>query len=148
LSTNAQAVNARMLAQQIAGLQRQINGLQQLVEEFSGRLAIVRAAREAVSKLKEKGEAEVLVTADMEGNALFKAKVSGKPIIHLGLNVYAEVPFEKAEEILSEKERTIVTYIGRLQEELREKLKEHRKLQELLYMLAQQQGTTGETRAG
>ena len=77
---------------------------------------------------------------DGHGNAFLKANVDSgsNPIIHLGLDVYAEMPVEEAEKILIEREHVYVREIQGLEKELEDRMDESNKVQEILYALQQQ----------
>ncbi len=141
------AVNTRVIAQELAGLQQQINQLQQLINELNARLASVKSARQAIAKMKNKPNS-TLVAVDAEGNVLMQAKLEGAPIVHLGLNIYAEMTLEEAEKMLSERERAIAINIGRLSKELEERVREYSRLREAYYAILQRAAAATGGKAG
>ncbi len=134
------AIDAQALIQHLAGLERYIENLRGALTISREKLVKAREARESLKRLMEKGERNLIVAVDSAGNAFIKATTmeGEKPIIHLGLNVYAEVPFEEAERLLLEREHIYVREMQGIEKELEEKLEEHKRLQALLLALQKQ----------
>ncbi len=132
-------VDPTAVLQQLASMERYLNNLQKLIESVGNSLADARVARQALERLKQGPEGEVLVATDRTGNVLLKSRLSPEdPIVHLGLDVYAQIPLEKALEILSRREKAVEAQLNQLQKELADKAKEFQRLQQLAAALSQQ----------
>ena len=101
----AQGISVEDLLAQASLLKANIDALQKIVNDLNDALSSVTSAKEAVGLIK-KGQGEFLMALDRRGNVI--VKVNGlentKVLIHLGLNYYAEVGVDKAEEILNQRE--------------------------------------------
>lgn len=125
--------------QQLASLERYLNDLQRLVESVGNTLVDTRVAKQALQKMKEYEQKELLVSTDRTGSVLLKTILKNEdPIVHLGLNVYVQMPVDKAVELLEKREKAIESQLESLQKELADKAREYERLQQLVAVLSQQ----------
>ncbi len=138
-------LNVAAIAQQLAGMEQYINRLQQAIETISNKMIDARIAREVLERMEKYDKEDVMFAVDRSSNVIVRTKiVEQRPIVYLGLNVYAEIPFEKAKEILKEREKIFEEQVKKLQQDLNERVKEYQKLQQMANLLAQQSsGQTG-----
>ena len=132
-------IDAATLLQHAANLERYIENLRQAIAIANEKLSKTREARESLKKTSSYDKNEFLVAVDGYGNAFVKTRVDAKakPIVHLGIDVYAEMTVEEAEKILLEREHVYVREIQGLEKELDDKLEEYKRVQGILYALQQ-----------
>ena len=133
-------IDPAAILQQLAGMERYLNNLQRLLETIGNTLADMRIAKQALERTKTYEREELLVSTDRTGSVLLKARLDKEePIVHLGLDVYAQIPTDKAIEILSRREKEIEAQLKQLQNEIAEKAREYQRLQQLAAALSQAQ---------
>ena len=131
----AQEAGLAALTQQLEALEQHIARLKQTLDVVNSTLMNTRRAKACLEELRKYDrDKSVLIAVDSGGVAFVKVKpVSENPIVHIGLDVYVQVDFERAEKILSEKEKLLMEQARRVQSELERVAREYRRLQEALY---------------
>ncbi len=139
--TQQVAIDPATVLQHLANLERYIENIRNAINTANERLIETRVAREALKNFKKYEKEELLVSIDRHANTLVKTTVKKyeKPIIHLGIGIYAETDYEEAEKILLEREHLYTRELQELQKELEEKTQEYQRIQGIIYALQQQQ---------
>ncbi len=119
---------------QLAELRKYMEALQTQLNQITGELTEVRTSQKMVAELKTRGPDELLAPADRRGHILLRAspKDVETVVAHIGLNYYAEVPLEKATEILLLKEKELRKVYGDLQRELNQVVSQYQQLEALV----------------
>ncbi len=102
-------------------------------------MASVASAKETVKLLKEKPQ-DALMAADRRGNLLLRVTGldSAKVLVHLGLSYYAEVPPEKAEEILNLREQELRKTLEGVNAELAKNLEAYNEIVAILQRIEEE----------
>ncbi len=112
----------RALIEQYVVLQNYAESLQRDLNTVIGVLSEIRLAKETISSLKdeERNEFEVLISLDRGGNAYIKAPVikPEKVIVNVGAGYYASLDYDKAIEVLTQRETELAKVIQSIQGEL------------------------------
>jgi len=122
LSSSAQqAVNVNQLLQQLAVLEEYIRALQAAIDRLNTSLQVLYAGEKALEELRN-GDAEALVDIDGGGVVYGFARIAGgenaKVLVHAGLDVFIEVPIQKALEIVRGRQAEIAKVLDRYRREL------------------------------
>ena len=106
----------RALIEQYIVLQNYAESLQRDLNTVIGVLSEIRLAKETISSLKDekRNEFEVLISLDRGRNAYVKAPV----IINIGAGYYASLDYNKAIEVLTQRETELAKVIQSIQGEL------------------------------
>lgn len=121
-----------------AALEEQLNALQKVIESYSEALASVRIAKQINEELRRGVQGAIAVSGDKKANVLLRATISNElPIVHLGLNIYAEADYDYASRVIEAKEKILTSQLDKLKQEYAERLKEYKKLEEVIYSLSQ-----------
>ena len=99
-------IDVNTLLQQLRSLEEYIASLQAAIDRVNSTLSILYAGERALEELRS-GSVEALVDLDGGGVVYGKARIEGgdtKVVIHAGLDVYVEVPIEKALRIIRERQ--------------------------------------------
>ncbi len=101
------AIDVNALLQQLRALEEYIAALQATIDRVNAALNVLYAGEKALEELRN-GDVDALVDLDGGGVVYGKARISGgsgaKVVVHLGLDVYAEMPVEKAIRVIREKQ--------------------------------------------
>jgi len=112
----------RALIEQYVVLQNYAESLQRDLNTVIGVLSEIRLAKETISSLKDekRNEFELLISLDRGGNAYVKAPVTKpeKVIINIGAGYYASLDYDKAIEVLTQRETELAKVIQSIQGEL------------------------------
>ncbi|MBE9390630.1 prefoldin subunit alpha [Fervidicoccus fontis] len=133
-------IDAEALLQTVANLEKYLESLRNAIGLLNERLLEVKIAREALKRINSENTSDIIVSMDKDSNLMvkLKANIDGNPLVHLGLDIYAELPYDRAESVLAERENSITEELKRMSKEYDEKNKEYQKLQSLIYALSQQ----------
>ncbi|HEW63458.1 prefoldin subunit alpha [Fervidicoccus fontis] len=133
-------IDAEALLQTVANLEKYLESLRNAIGLLNERLLEVKIAREALKRINSENTSDIIVSMDKDSNLMVKLKgnIDGNPLVHLGLDIYAELPYDRAESVLAERENSITEELKRMSKEYDEKNKEYQKLQSLIYALSQQ----------
>ena len=95
-------------AEQLRVLEEQIAQLQAAIADIEARMAQLSSLEDALADLRE-GSEDTLVPLDPRATVLVRAKVLPveKAVIHAGLNIFVEVPREKALEVVREERASL-----------------------------------------
>ncbi len=133
------------MAKQLEELREAIRITQDRYNLVASELQELRLALNTISSVSKYKQQAVMVSLDRRGFAYVKASITDVDniIVHIGQDLYAKLPIDKAQEILKAKERDYTTLLREIEAELR-KLTElyaalDRKLREQLSKYVQQQ---------
>lgn len=133
-------VSLDALMAQLSDLRNYISALQAQIDKLITELTEVKSSENVVSELKIKAPDEVLAPADRRGHIMLRAKpvVVNTVVVHIGGDYYAELPLEKAIEILLSKEKELSNVLTQLRKELNKAAEYHDQLQLLVNSLIEQ----------
>lgn len=133
------------LIAELGEVRRYIDTLQSQLNQITSELSEVNNSKNFISELKTEGVEEVVVPTDRRGYVLTRAKPidKDKVIVHIGLEYYAELPLEKAMEILINIEKDLRNTLTLIQRELSNATNYYQQLQALIGKALEQarQGT-------
>jgi len=133
------------LIAELGEVRRYIDTLQSQLNQITSELSEVNNSKNFISELKTEGVKEVVVPTDRRGYVLTRAKPidKDKVIVHIGLEYYAELPLEKAMEILINIEKDLRNTLTLIQRELSNATNYYQQLQALIGKALEQarQGT-------
>ncbi len=111
---------AAVLAQ-LRVIEDQIRRLQETLENLAEAQRQVQAAIDSINAARTGGD-DILIPLDPGLNAMARGRVEEKErfIVHLGLDVYAKLPVEKALQVLEEKKEKIGKSISEVNKQLKE----------------------------
>lgn len=122
-----------------SSLEEQIRALQKIIESYNDALLNIKLAKQINDILGREHSENIVFSGDKRANLLLRASlVKGKPLVHVGLNLYVEADHETVSRILETKEKILTGQLERIRREYEDKVKEYKKLQELLYRISQQ----------
>lgn len=140
-----QAVSFEALLAQLAELRKYIEALQNQINQVQEELNEVKSSMNALSELKNAGVREFLAPADRRGYVLIRASPQDvdRVITHIGLEYYAELPLNKAIEVLSSREKEYRGVADELQRELVRAVKHYERLENLVNSILAQARQAG-----
>ena len=132
-------VSVEDLLAQASALRNNIDYLQRLANDVADALASLASAKEAINALKNMS-GDTLIAADKRGNLMLKLGSidSSKVLVHLGLNYYAEVTSEKAEDILTKKEQELKAALERINNELAKNVQAYNEITSILQSIEEE----------
>ena len=132
---------------QIRALEEQIKRLQETLKELVEAQQQVQAAIDSINAARESGD-DILIPLDPGLNAIARARVEDKDkfIVHLGLDVYAKLPAEKALRVLEEKKEKIGKSISEVNKQLQELMSVYEQYRAYLQQLAIAQAMAAQAR--
>ncbi|MCQ4343286.1 MAG: prefoldin subunit alpha [Sulfolobaceae archaeon] len=127
------------LLAQASALRNNIDYLQRLANDVADALASIASAKEAINALKNMS-GDTLMAADKRGNLMLKLGSidSSKVLVHLGLNYYAEVTSEKAEDILTKREQELKAALERINNELAKNVQAYNEITSILQSIEEE----------
>lgn len=140
-----QAVSFEALLAQLAELRKYIEALQNQLNQIQDELNEVKSSMNALSEFRNTSVSEFLAPADRRGYVLIKASPQciDKVITHIGLEYYAELPLDKAIEVLSGREKEYRGVADELQRELVRAVKHYERLENLVNSILAQARQAG-----
>lgn len=132
-------VSVEDLLAQASALRNNIDYLQRLANDVADALASLASAKEAINALKNMS-GDTLIAADKRGNLMLKLGSidSSKVLVHLGLNYYAEVTSEKAEDILTKREQELKAALERINNELAKNVQAYNEITSILQSIEEE----------
>ncbi|MDT7905288.1 MAG: prefoldin subunit alpha [Sulfolobales archaeon] len=132
-------VSVEDLLAQASALKNNIDYLQRLANDVADALASIASAKEAINALKNMS-GDTLIAADKRGNLMLKLGSidSSKVLVHLGLNYYAEVTSEKAEDILTKREQELKAALERINNELAKNVQAYNEITSILQSIEEE----------
>lgn len=132
-------VSVEDLLAQASALKNNIDYLQRLANDVADALASIASAKEAINALKNMS-GDTLIAADKRGNLMLKLGSidSSKVLVHLGLNYYAEVTSEKAEDILTKREQELKAALERINDELAKNVQAYNEITSILQSIEEE----------
>jgi prefoldin, archaeal alpha subunit/eukaryotic subunit 5 len=132
-------VSVEDLLAQASALRNNIDYLQRLANDVADALASIASAKEAINALKNVS-GDALIAADKRGNLMLKLGSidSSKVLVHLGLNYYAEVTSEKAEDILTKREQELKAALERINNELAKNVQAYNEITSILQSIEEE----------
>jgi len=132
-------VSVEDLLAQASALRNNIDYLQRLANDVADALASIASAKEAINALKNMS-GDTLIAADKRGNLMLKLGSidSSKVLVHLGLNFYAEVTSEKAEDILTKREQELKAALERINNELAKNVQAYNEITSILQSIEEE----------
>ena len=132
-------VSVEDLLAQASVLRNNIDYLQRLANDVADALASIASAKEAINALKNMS-GDTLIAADKRGNLMLKLGSidSSKVLVHLGLNYYAEVTSEKAEDILTKREQELKAALERINNELAKNVQAYNEITSILQSIEEE----------
>ena len=132
-------VSVEDLLAQASALKNNIDYLQRLANDVADALASIASAKEAINALKNMS-GDTLIAADKRGNLMLKLGSidSSKVLVHLGLNYYAEVTSEKAEDILTKREQELKAALERINNELAKNVQAYSEITSILQSIEEE----------
>lgn len=132
-------VSVEDLLAQASALKNNIDYLQRLANDVADALASLASAKEAINALKNMS-GDTLIAADKRGNLMLKLGSidSSKVLVHLGLNYYAEVTSEKAEDILTKREQELKAALERINNELAKNVQAYNEITSILQSIEEE----------
>ncbi|MCQ4337066.1 MAG: prefoldin subunit alpha [Sulfolobales archaeon] len=132
-------VSVEDLLAQASALRNNIDYLQRLANDVADALASIASAKEAINALKNMS-GDTLIAADKRGNLILKVGSidSSKVLVHLGLNYYAEVTAEKAEDILTKREQELKAALERINNELAKNVQAYNEITSILQSIEEE----------
>lgn len=132
-------VSVEDLLAQASALRNNIDYLQRLANDVADALASIASAKEAINALKNTS-GDTLIAADKRGNLMLKVSPidSSKVLVHLGLNYYAEVTSEKAEDILTKREQELKAALERINNELAKNVQAYNEITSILQSIEEE----------
>ncbi|MCI4455449.1 MAG: prefoldin subunit alpha [Sulfolobus sp.] len=132
-------VSVEDLLAQASVLKNNIDYLQRLANDVADALASIASAKEAINALKNMS-GDTLIAADKRGNLMLKVSSidSSKVLVHLGLNYYAEVTSEKAEDILTKREQELKAALERINNELAKNIQAYSEITSILQSIEEE----------
>jgi prefoldin alpha subunit len=132
-------VSVEDLLAQASALRNNIDYLQRLANDVADALASIASAKEAINALKNMS-GDTLIAADKRGNLMLKLGSidSSKVLVHLGLNYYAEVTSEKAEDILTKREQELKAALERINNELAKNVQAYNEITSILQSIEEE----------
>ncbi|MCG2888223.1 MAG: prefoldin subunit alpha [Sulfolobales archaeon] len=132
-------VSVEDLLAQASALRNNIDYLQRLANDVADALASIASAKEAINALKNMS-GDTLIAADKRGNLILKVGSidSSKVLVHLGLNYYAEVTSEKAEDILTKREQELKAALERINNELAKNVQAYNEITSILQSIEEE----------
>jgi len=132
-------VSVEDLLAQVSALRNNIDYLQRLANDVADALASIASAKEAINALKNTS-GDTLIAADKRGNLMLKVSPidSSKVLVHLGLNYYAEVTSEKAEDILTKREQELRAALERINNELAKNVQAYNEITSILQSIEEE----------
>jgi prefoldin, archaeal alpha subunit/eukaryotic subunit 5 len=132
-------VSVEDLLAQASALKNNIDYLQRLANDVADALASIASAKEAINALKNMS-GDTLIAADKRGNLMLKLGSidSSKVLVHLGLNYYAEVSSEKAEDILTKREQELKAALERINNELAKNVQAYNEITSILQSIEEE----------
>lgn len=129
---NADATVA-VISQHLEALEQQIARLKQTLDIVTNTALNARKARAVLEELESQSEAnELLLLADPSAHAVLRVKPLGaKPLVYIGLNIYAECTLEFAKKQLERREKLLEEQAKTLRARLEELAREYERLQGL-----------------
>lgn len=130
-------IDPRALIAQVQALEAQINRIQGLIAELTTARDNVSRSRQSIEALAE-AEGPVIAPLDpsMNAMAVVEPKDRERFIVHMGLDIYAKLPRDKAVKILEEKEERLSKSISEATKQLKELTSMYEQYQALLQQLA------------
>lgn len=128
------------LLQQAALLRESIERLQVVLNEYASLAADYRAARDAIDAMsRSEGEVEFLAPLNSRRSVLGYSRLSKKDayIIHVGGDIFVELPPEQAAKLLVELEGEANRIVEQLNAELRRQVEQYSYIQALLAQVQQ-----------
>jgi len=122
------------LIAELGEVRKYIDALQNQLNQITSELNEVNNSKNFISELKTGSIDEVVIPADRRGYVLARAKPidRDKVIVHVGLEYYAELPLEKAMEILISIEKDLRNTLTLIQRELNNATNYYQQLQALI----------------
>ncbi len=104
MSEEAREITVQDALTQLAMLEDQLSQLQSIIAELSRRIAALAEAEEALELLSSSEKSEALVPLDEHRTIFVPAVVprADEVLVHLGLDVYAFLPVNRATELVRE----------------------------------------------
>jgi len=132
-------ISVEDLLAQASALRNNIDYLQRLANDVADALASIASAKEAINALKNMS-GDTLIAADKRGNLMLKLGLidSSKVLVHLGLNYYAEVTSEKAEDILTKREQELKAALERINNELAKNVQAYNEITSILQSIEEE----------
>lgn len=132
-------ISVEDLLAQASALRNNIDYLQRLANDVADALASIASAKEAINALKNMS-GDTLIAADKRGNLMLKLGSidSSKVLVHLGLNYYAEVTSEKAEDILTKREQELKAALERINNELAKNVQAYNEITSILQSIEEE----------
>lgn len=132
-------ISVEDLLAQASALRNNIDYLQRLANDVADALASIASAKEAINALKNMS-GDTLIAADKRGNLMLKLGSidSSKVLVHLGLNYYAEVTSEKAEDILTKREQELKAALERINNELAKNVQAYNEITSVLQSIEEE----------
>ena len=126
-------VNA--VLQQLRALEDYIAALQATLDRLNATLTVLYAGEKALEQLRE-GSVEALVDLDGGGVVYGKARIEGggdaKVLVHAGLDVFVELPIDKALRVIREKQADVSKAVDQYRRELMQALAAYQQLRGVL----------------
>ncbi|AEM38852.1 prefoldin, alpha subunit [Pyrolobus fumarii 1A] len=130
-----QRIDVNTLLQQLSALEEYIAALQTSIERINASLQVLYAGEKALEELRN-GDVEALVDLDGGGVVYGFARINGgeksKVLIHAGLDVFVEVPIDKALEIIRQRQAETAKTLDAYRRELMNALGAYQQLRAML----------------
>jgi prefoldin alpha subunit len=113
-----QAITLEEALEQLQLLEGQLRQLQSVMGELETRIAQLTSVEDAIATLAT-GEHEALVPLDGRGSVLIKVTVKNvdRLLVHVGLNLFVDVPREKALEYIRDEKALLSKMLDRYRQE-------------------------------
>ena len=128
------------LAQDIGRVEEYIRNLQQAANTLLSELEDVRLSREALERLKNYDDDEILFNLARRGHIYIPGKINSenkKVIAHIGGEYLMEMDIDQALKILIDKEGDIKNALNKVNQDMQEAVKLHQSLQQKLAQMIQ-----------
>ncbi len=134
-ATRQQGIDVNQLLQQLAALEEYIKALQASIERVNASLQVLYAGEKALEELRN-GDVDAFVDADGGGVIYVHAKIPGgentRVVVHAGLDVFIEVPIQKALEIVRDRQAELAKLLDRYRRELASAVATYQQLRSVL----------------
>jgi prefoldin alpha subunit len=113
-----QAITLEEALEQLQLLENQLRQLQTIMGELEARIVQLTSVEDAIATLAT-GEHETLVPLDSRGSVFVRAQVKSveRLLVHVGLNLFVDVPREKALEYIREEKALLSKMLDNYRQE-------------------------------
>ena len=138
-------VDLNTLVQQLRALEEYIAALQSTIDGLNATLNVLTAGERALEQLRD-GGVDALVDLDGGGVVYGKARIEGggdaRVLVHAGLDVFVELPIDKALKVIRERQADVSRVLDRHRRELMEAVATYQQLRGLLEQVLRRQQTS------